>query len=61
MIRRLLDVKPDAELKADNGQCADTKEQDQACPKCGGAMIVVETFKRGQIPQSRAPPWEDAA
>ena len=44
MIRRLLDVKPDAELKADNGQCADTKEQDQACPKCGGAMIVVETF-----------------
>jgi hypothetical protein len=24
-------------------------------------MIVVETFKRGQTPKSRAPPWEDAA
>lgn len=61
MIRRLLDVDPDADLKADDHQCADTNEQDQACPKCGGAMIVVETFKRGQTPKSRAPPWEDAA
>lgn len=61
MIRRLLDVDPDADLKADNDQCADTNEKEQACPKCGGVMIVVETFKRGQTPKSRAPPWEDAA
>ena len=61
MIRRLLDVEPDAALKADDDQCADTNEKEQACPKCGGVMIVVETFKRGQTPKSRAPPWEDAA
>ena len=61
MIRRLLDVDPDADLKADDDQCADTNEKEQACPKCGGVMIVVETFKRGQLPRSRAPPWEDAA
>jgi hypothetical protein len=61
MIRRLLDVDPDADLKADDDQCTDTNEKEQACPKCGGVMIVVETFKRGQTPKSRAPPWEDAA
>lgn len=61
MIRRLLDVNPDADLKVDGDQCADTDKQDQACPKCGGAMTVIETFKRGQTPKSRAPPWENAA
>ena len=61
MIRRLLDVDPDADLKADDDQCTDTNEKEQACPKCGGVMIVGETFKRGQTPKSRAPPWEDAA
>ncbi len=41
----------------------DEQEQDlyQTCPKCGGAMRVIETFLRGQIPKSRAPPWEKAA
>ena len=41
----------------------DEQEQDlyQTCPKCGGAMTVIETFTRGQTPQSRAPPWEKAA
>ena len=61
MIRRLLDVDPDADLKTDDEQCAEPNEQNQACPKCGGAMIVIETFKRGQAPKSRAPPREDAA
>jgi predicted RNA-binding Zn-ribbon protein involved in translation (DUF1610 family) len=31
------------------------------CPECGGVMIIVETFQRGQVPKSRAPPWENAA
>jgi hypothetical protein len=61
MIRRLLDVDLSADLKAADDQCADANEKEQACPKCGGVMIVVETFKRGQLPRSRAPPWEDAA
>ncbi len=61
MIRRLLDLNPNADLKTDDNHCADANEKEQACPKCGGVMIVVETFKRGQLPRSRAPPWEDAA
>ncbi len=28
----------------------------QPCPCCGGRMIVIETFARGQAPRSRAPP-----
>lgn len=27
------------------------------CPCCGGAMRLIERFKRGQLPHSRAPPW----
>ncbi len=60
MIRRLFDVDPDTDLKADDDQCTNTNEKEQTCPKCGGVMIVVETLKRGQTPKSRAPPWEDA-
>src|SRR5680860_1578801 len=28
----------------------------EPCPDCGGAMHIIETFRRGQKPQSRAPP-----
>jgi len=54
MIRRLLDAKPDAGPKADEDHPVDTDERDQSqpCPKCGGSMIVIETFKRGQLPKS---------
>ena len=61
MIRRLPDVGPNADLKTDDDHCAGANEKEQSCPKCGGMMIVFETFKRGQTPKSRAPPWEDAA
>jgi len=33
----------------------------QPCPECGGSMVVIETFQRGQIPRSRAPPSRSAA
>ncbi len=33
----------------------------QPCPCCGGRMIVIETFARGQAPRSRAPPPTRAA
>ena len=63
MIRRLLEVEADANNKADEDQRVDTDERDQSqpCPKCGGEMIIIETFKRGQLPKARAPPREDAA
>lgn len=33
----------------------------EPCPCCGGPMRIIETFRRGQKPQSRAPPREQAA
>jgi len=33
----------------------------EPCPDCGGAMRIIETFRRGQKPQSRAPPRRQAA
>ena len=33
----------------------------QPCPDCGGPMRIVEIFRRGQQPRSRAPPREKAA
>jgi len=44
-------------------EVADVDEVDRRrqCPACSAAMIVIETFTRGQTPKSRAPPWEQAA
>ncbi len=33
----------------------------EPCPCCGGPMRVIEIFRRGQMPMSRAPPREQAA
>ena len=33
----------------------------EPCPCCGGSMRIIETFRRGQVPRSRAPPREQAA
>lgn len=33
----------------------------EPCPCCGGPMRITEIFRRGQKPQSRAPPREMAA
>jgi hypothetical protein len=33
----------------------------EPCPTCGGPMRIVEIFRRGQQPQSRAPPRKQAA
>ncbi|MCL4132928.1 UNVERIFIED_CONTAM: hypothetical protein GTU68_024748 [Idotea baltica] len=62
-IRYLLDAESEpgqTPVEGESGDPADLKVH-QPCPKCGGTMIVVETFTRGQTPKSRAPPWEDAA
>ncbi len=58
-IRRLIDrtAAPDQMAREE----AHAQDLHQTCPKCGGVMHVIQTFTRGQIPQSRAPPWEDAA
>jgi hypothetical protein len=33
----------------------------EPCPDCGGQMRIIETFRHGQKPQSRAPPRKTAA
>lgn len=33
----------------------------EPCPCCGGQMRIIETFRRGQIPRTRAPPRKQAA
>jgi len=59
-IRRLLHAEPpNPEPDADATQATDAvaaRTLRQPCPACGGTMIVVETFDRGQTPRSRAPP-----
>lgn len=63
MIRQLLDSAPEQDQVAQESPRSgdDEEDQPQPCPKCGGPMRIIETFLRGQIPKSRAPPWEDAA
>lgn len=62
-IRCLIDTEPepDQTTSEDRRAGADERDPRQTCPRCGGAMHVIETFARGQTPKSRAPPWEDAA
>ena len=62
-IRGLLDAEPEPDQPPSEAKTDEPVDPDshQPCPKCGGAMIVIETFLRGQSPESRAPPWEDAA
>ena len=33
----------------------------EPCPDCGGTMRIIETFRRGQRPSTRAPPRKGAA
>ncbi len=33
----------------------------EPCPDCGGVMRIIETFRRGETPRSRAPPRKQAA
>jgi hypothetical protein len=64
-IRQLLHAEPPGpETALDATQAADapaTRTLRQPCPCCGGPMIVIETFDRGQTPRSRAPPVRSAA
>ncbi len=64
-IRRLLHAEPpDEEPAAGDTEAADAVAAHtlrQPCPCCGGPMIIIETFERGQMPRARAPPARRAA
>ncbi len=61
-IRRLLDTELELTQALCEDPSADVDQRDmrQPCPACGAEMVIIETFTRGQMPKSRAPPWEDA-
>jgi len=62
-IRHLFDVEPNADQKTGDDHRTHTNERDQCqpCPECGSAMIIIETFTRGQMPKARAPPRKATA
>ncbi len=52
-VRRLLDV-PTAQPEATDNSCAEATEPkplSHPCPCCGGRMIIIETFQRGEAPR----------
>ena len=60
-IRRLLGTRPAADAGATDIDAAPPLTLREACPDCGGPMRIVETFRRGERPATRAPPRKAAA
>ncbi|MEI4235489.1 IS91 family transposase, partial [Roseovarius sp. D22-M7] len=59
-IRALLGQRP-PELETQESAKPATLTLREPCPCCGGPMRIIEIFRRGQKPMSRAPPREQAA
>ena len=61
-IRALLFVQPPEQTTAQESEPEVTPlTLREPCPCCGGPMRIIEIFRRGQKPMSRAPPREQAA
>ncbi|MEM9784284.1 MAG: IS91 family transposase, partial [Pseudomonadota bacterium] len=61
-IRTLLNAAPSTEEDTDGVEVArPTLTLREPCPECGGRMHIVETFRRGERPTTRAPPRKTAA
>jgi len=57
--RQLLDVKPQQGEIDRTAESDETADPSFACPRCGGPMIIIETFEPGYTPRRhppRAPP-----
>ncbi|WIY23715.1 IS91 family transposase [Parasedimentitalea psychrophila] len=59
-IRALLEVEPPDQEVQQSAEIIPLTLR-EPCPCCGGPMRIVEIFRRGQQPRSRAPPREQAA
>ena len=59
-IRTLLGAEPAAQKDASTAEVIPLTLR-EPCPDCGGPMRIIETFRRGQLPRSRAPPRKQAA
>ena len=61
-IRKLLCVQPPDQADVQDAEPDVTPlTLREPCPCCGGPMRIIEIFRRGQKPMSRAPPREQAA
>ncbi len=60
-IRALLGVEPAVESDANDADAALPLTLREPCPDCGGPMRIIETFRRGERPKTRAPPRRAAA
>ena len=60
-IRVLLGSKPDVITEDAAAEAVQPLTLKEPCPDCGGTMRIIETFKRGQPPGTRAPPTKEAA
>jgi hypothetical protein len=60
-IRKLLGAAPPASTEATDTDPAPHLTLREPCPDCGGAMRIIETFRRGERPLTRAPPRKAAA
>jgi hypothetical protein len=60
-IRALLGVEQAVEANAADADAALPLTLREPCPDCGGPMRIIETFRRGERPKTRAPPRRAAA
>ena len=60
-IRALLGDIKSAERDQPPAEAAPPLTLREPCPDCGGPMRIIETFRRGQTPRTRAPPRKQAA
>lgn len=64
-IRQLLGPQPSEDPRPDgadnNADAAQTPTLREPCPDCGGPMRIIERFRRGERPTTRAPPKGAAA
>ena len=60
-IRKLLHAERPVETGAPEAEPARPLALREPCPDCGGAMRIIETFRRGERPTARAPPRKAAA
>jgi hypothetical protein len=60
-VRLLLGARPPAQAEAADTDTAPPLPLKEPCPDCGGPMRIIETFRRGERPLTRAPPRKAAA
>lgn len=60
-IRDLFGAEPLAQSEPPDADAVPPLTLREPCPDCGGAMRIVETFRRGERPLTRAPPRKAAA